>query len=132
MNQILGNMHNLKNNINSTKPNYFKIVFWFFFILSIISIIILFIINHNKKQNELFSQELVKNYKITTLYNLDSNKNSNYISSKLSSEKLIEDNSFVIGLISIDKINLTYPILSSTNDELLKIAPCKFYRSIAK
>lgn len=34
---------------------------------------------------------------------------------------------FVIGLIEIDKINLLYPILSTTSDESLNIAPCRFY-----
>ena len=33
----------------------------------------------------------------------------------------------VIGIIQIDKINIEYPILSKTNDELLKISPCKFF-----
>ena len=32
----------------------------------------------------------------------------------------------IIGIIKIDKLKLTYPILSETTDELLKIAPCKF------
>lgn len=34
--------------------------------------------------------------------------------------------SFVIGIIKIDKIKLDYPILSDVSDELLKIAPCRF------
>lgn len=39
-----------------------------------------------------------------------------------------KDNTFtVIGLIEIKKININYPIISSYNDELLKIAPCRFY-----
>lgn len=32
-----------------------------------------------------------------------------------------------IGIIRIPKINLTYPILSQTTDELMKVAPCKFH-----
>ena len=31
----------------------------------------------------------------------------------------------------INEINLTYPILSTTTDELLKISPCRFARSYA-
>ena len=31
----------------------------------------------------------------------------------------------VIGIIEIPKINISYPILSESNDELLKIAPCR-------
>ena len=34
---------------------------------------------------------------------------------------------FVIGSIQIPSIKIDYPILSDTNDELLKIAPCRFY-----
>ena len=34
---------------------------------------------------------------------------------------------FVIGNIRIPSIGIDYPILSKTTDELLKIAPCKFY-----
>ena len=32
-----------------------------------------------------------------------------------------------IGIVSIPKINITYPILSKTTDGLMKIAPCKFH-----
>ena len=32
-----------------------------------------------------------------------------------------------IGVISIPKINITYPILSKTTDALMKVAPCKFH-----
>ena len=33
----------------------------------------------------------------------------------------------IIGIINIPKINVNYPILSSTSDALLKISPCKFW-----
>ncbi len=32
-----------------------------------------------------------------------------------------------VGIVSIPKINLTYPILSKTTDALMKVAPCKFH-----
>lgn len=32
-----------------------------------------------------------------------------------------------IGIVRIPKINITYPILSKTTDQLLKVAPCKFH-----
>lgn len=32
-----------------------------------------------------------------------------------------------IGVVSIPKINITYPILSKTSDALMKVAPCKFH-----
>ena len=31
------------------------------------------------------------------------------------------------GIIEIPKINIYYPVFSELSDELLKIAPCKFY-----
>ncbi len=34
---------------------------------------------------------------------------------------------YTIGVINIPSINVNYPILSTYSDELLKIAPCKFY-----
>ena len=34
---------------------------------------------------------------------------------------------YTIGVINIPKINVNYPILSETSDELLKISPCKFH-----
>ena len=32
-----------------------------------------------------------------------------------------------IGIVTIPKLNITYPILSETTDELMKVAPCKFH-----
>ena len=32
-----------------------------------------------------------------------------------------------IGIVKIPKIDITYPILSKTTDELMKVAPCKFH-----
>ena len=34
-----------------------------------------------------------------------------------------------IGIVNIPKLNITYPILSNTTDELMKVAPCKFHGS---
>ena len=34
---------------------------------------------------------------------------------------------YVIATISIPKINVNYPVLSETSDELLKISPCKYW-----
>ena len=34
-----------------------------------------------------------------------------------------------IGVVSIPKINITYPILSKTTNALMKVAPCKFHGS---
>ena len=36
------------------------------------------------------------------------------------------------GIIEIPKINIYYPVFSELSDELLKIAPCKFYGKTPK
>ena len=105
--------------------------FFYIFIISIILIVLLILvyifIKYKLLENEKISKKIISNYNIMTLYS-DINENNNV-------NKLLQDNNnqpFVIGLIQIDKINLTYPILSATNDELLKISPCRFARSNAK
>lgn len=120
MNQILGNQFHLSNNTSKSKK--YKIIFWIFFIMLLLFIIVFITIKYNNYKKENFSKKLVKSYEITTLYN--NNISNNYISS-IKNE--FNNNQFVIGLIGIEKINLLYPILSSTTDEGLKIAPCKFY-----
>lgn len=41
---------------------------------------------------------------------------------------IADGNNFtVIGLIEIKDIGINYPIISSYNNDLLKIAPCRFY-----
>lgn len=76
---------------------------------------------HQYHQKEKLSQELLDNYHLTTLYS-DTNY---YEASQLKSDVLVR-NPFVIGMIKIDKIDLNYPILSESNDELLRISLCRF------
>lgn len=61
-------------------------------------------------------QSLNPNSSSSTIFNYNSTSGSKGNSS----------DSFVIGIIKIDKIKLDYPILSGVSDELLKIAPCRF------
>lgn len=60
--------------------------------------------------------------------NLNPNSSSSSIFNynSTSGSKGNSSDSFVIGIIKIDKIKLDYPILSDVSDELLKIAPCRF------
>ncbi len=90
----------------------------------IVSISIYFFIKYKKFQKENFSKNLISNFNITTLY---SNISDDYNASKLISSEVENSEPFVIGLIQIDSIKLTYPILSTTSDELLLISPCRFY-----
>ena len=59
---------------------------------------------------------LIDNYSISRLYN-----NEQPITTYEESGTMFS----VIGIIEIPKINISYPILSESNDELLKIAPCR-------
>ena len=74
-------------------------------------------------KQEKYSNQILNNYSITKLYsnsfsgeNLSSNENTDNA-----------DNSYVMGIIEIPKINIYYPIFSNYNEELLKVSPCKFY-----
>ena len=127
MNQILykktGESIGCKNDFDYNYKNRkkFLLVIVFAILLIIIAISFYIFLKYRLFQNEKISKSLVSNYNIMTLY---SNSISNY-----SVEKKVNENKsepFIIGLIQIDKIKITYPILSSTNDDLLKISPCRF------
>lgn len=93
----------------------FKLQFYISTTLFII-IIILFssmVYSNTKKEKE--SKSLTDSFNISTLYN-----------SSVNTIDKSDNESFVIGIIEIEKIKINYPILSNVNDELLKISPCKF------
>ncbi len=98
------------------KKNKYKIQFIFSFCIALLFFLILSLNIIKSNFQEKISKKLLANYKLTTLYQSSSNKNVN------------TDNysPFVIGIIKINKIDLNYPILSQTNEELLKISVCKF------
>lgn len=115
-----------------TKSNYKKYIIQFFISISIAIFAIIMFISKIYQMNkyEKYSKELLKEYKITTLYKennhseLDPSKaltNQNY--SKVISKKIPP---YIIGSLKIDKINLNYPILSQSNSDLLKISLCRF------
>ncbi len=126
MNQILYNKDDYKSNINYNlnseivDKEHNKSFFKFQFIAS--SLLVVFVItgyflysyNRNKKEN--ISKMLIDNYSISRLYN-----NEQPITTYEESGTMFS----VIGIIEIPKINISYPILSESNDELLKIAPCR-------
>lgn len=116
------NNNNFSNN-NYNKYNKFKFIFIFSIIICILLIAIYIISSYLNSKNEKLSKSLINNFGITTLYS----NSVDYSAFKLNTNNNSISNPFVIGLIKIDKINLTYPILSSTTDELLKISPCYFY-----
>ena len=128
MNQILIteneniNFYNCLYNTNLlvSKKNKNKKKYLILFLSSIIIsniIIIYFLFSFSKRltyQNK--TNILKEKYNINTLY---SNTNS-YSTLKIS--KGIS----IIGLIDIPKLNISYPILSESNDDLLKISVCRF------
>ena len=126
------NKYNNSNNKLIMSKKRFIIIVSFAIITIIIAIIIYAFSKYNLNKNEFFSKKLISNYNVMTLY---SNSINNYtattIENKIDNQDAnsINNNTaepFIIGLIQIEKIKLIYPILSTTNDELLKISPCRF------
>lgn len=124
MNQILGNEAKMDFSYENSNRKKFKIIFWFFIFLSIFSIILLFFLKYNVAKKEKLSKNLISNFNISTLYADSNNYSANRINSDLYKN---DENPFVIGILQIEKIDLLYPILSTTSDELLNISPCRFY-----
>ena len=69
-------------------------------------------------EEEKKSQQLLKAYNITKLYS-SINIPEKYIPSP--------NDSLIIGMIEIKKLNIVYPILSDSTDDFLKISPCRFF-----
>jgi len=125
MNQILykSNVENNNSkNSNNTEKNKFIIILVLAIFLIIVTFFIYFFTKYEELKKEKLSKDLMSSFNIMTLY---SNSINNYSTVEVITEE--ESQPFVIGLIQIDKINLTYPILSTSNEELLKISPCRFY-----
>ena len=98
----------------------FKIIFWIFFLLSIIFLIYFIFFKYSSLKKASISNNLRNSYQIQSLYSNLSNNQIRYSQTN-------KTNTFVLGLIEIPKINLTYPILSNTSEENLEICPCHFY-----
>lgn len=117
MNQILVTEINSYTNYSLIKRK--KIYLIILFISIIICIIILFylLFSYFSKLAEKRKTSAVRNaYMLTSTYN----SNKNYDAIKLS------DTISIIGLLEIPSINISYPILSNSSKELLKISVCKF------
>lgn len=113
MNQILiTKEYNKKQKI---KIFSFKLLFYVSITFFVIIILLFSSIVYSNTKKEQESKVLTDSFNISTLYD-------SYVNDidKLSTE------SFVIGIIEIEKIKINYPILSNQNAELLKISPCRF------
>lgn len=98
-----------------------RIFFIYIFIISILIILFSFIFKFSLYMTQLkynkLSNDLKATYDLERIYISNSNT---YNSIKLSSDISI------IGVIKIPKINLEYPIISNSSDNLLKVSVCKF------
>lgn len=119
MNQIL--YTGINNKRKHSKKNFksFKFLLYFSLFLFISSVSYFCVYLYNSKKQEKFASALINSFNIDSLYSDE----QNYTVVKLNNS----DEANVIGIIQIDKINIEYPILSKTNDDLLKISPCKFF-----
>lgn len=105
MNQILVNQKSNK------KIKYiFKVQFLISIIIAVI-IILIFGVNYNNEEHlEEISTEINKAIKLSSIYSVEEKNSEVYF-----------------GKIIIDKINLEYTVFNYFSEDLLKIAPCKFY-----
>lgn len=133
MNQILLPNNNndensgvLQKNFAFRKSIFFKFQFVICSIIAIGTLLYYGYNLYNNNRQEKLSEKLANNFTITNLYNSNSGYNANLVSTN--NDYIKNNNKFsVIGLIEINSIGINYPILSTINEELLKIAPCKFY-----
>lgn len=113
MNQILVINNNLICNKN-------KRLYIYLFLMSVsicITLLFYFIYSNFSRIYEIKKTNLLRNkYNISILYP----SNTNYTTLKLS------NNISIIGSIEIPKINIFYPIIENTNEDLLKISVCRF------
>lgn len=108
MNQILNTP------LEKSKNTFFKLQF---LVSTFIILCLLIYISFNSFamfKQEKISNQLLDNYNISKLYNSNKEASKNF-----------ENDLF--GIIEIPKIDIYYPVFSTHNDDLLKIAPCKFY-----
>lgn len=124
-NKISTNTNSKQKRKNSIKSLFLKFeVFAFSFASISFSIYYGYsLYNNYKKEN--ISKKLINNFNISRVY-----ANEDYNASILPTTNLYETDSSkfeVIGLIEITSIKINYPIISKFNNDLLKIAPCRFY-----
>lgn len=134
MNQILYIKQDDENHSQKRKKKslnrFLKLQFIFSFIFASLAIFFYFFFQNKSNENEKISKKLIAQYNIASLYQSNElNTSSDNITPLENKQFQVQSqNQFqVIGLIEIPKIHLTYPILGSLSDELLKISPCKFY-----
>lgn len=119
MNQILFNNDDNSNCIKKDNSKKFRLLLYFSLILVICLVSYCMYSYYRKNKSEDLSEIILSSFNIQRLYSYE----DNYTTISLNDNERY----FVIGSIEIPSIRITYPILSDANDELLKIAPCRFY-----
>ncbi len=112
------------NEKNSGKKLFFKAEFLSLTIITASLLIYYIHFRYSLYEYERVSKNLSKGFGITKIYN----KSNDYKAKHLSYEPIYyKDTSFIIiGNIKIEKLDISYPILSEISKEALKIAPCRF------
>lgn len=106
----------------SKKSPQRKIWFRFQFIISVSIMVMLILYGvyyfYYLEKKEEISSNLIANYNIYKLYQ---------DTKQIENESKEETSNGLFGIIEIPKINLYYPVFSELSEELLRVAPCKFY-----
>ena len=116
MNQILHIANNNKEKTSNKKRNY-KTQFILSVTLLFLTVLIYFIILHSKTSKDQTAKQIADSYSISRLYSNNPTKSKTFSQNG--------QNFTIIGMIEIPKIDIFYPIISESNDELLKISPCR-------
>ena len=134
MNQIICTSNsNIDNNYSfkmNKKQNFIKIQFFIFFFVSMLAALYYINLKNDINSSEEFAKNLMDKLSLSKLYGASSEYNAQSLNQEI---YFYENSSFsVIGSINIEKIEISYPILSDINKSLLKLSPCRFYRTGAK
>jgi len=121
MNQIIFSEHENVKDIKKSRGKFFKFLLYMSIVLIFCVTFYFLYSSYILNEKERISKNLLNTFNLEHLYS----SNSNYTVITLNNNS--NEKYFVIGTIEISSISINYPILSDTNDELLKIAPCKFY-----
>ena len=111
-------LYNTNSFINKKKKKQKKYLIYFFISIIICNIILFyFLYSFFLRLTDQNKTNFIKErYNVSTLYSTNSNYNAVKLSNEIS----------IIGLIEIPKINISYPILSNSSENLLKISVCRF------
>ncbi len=99
---------------NKKKINQFIVQLSISIIAILVFISIYLAYNFQLQKEKIFSESVSKNYQV---YKLFSNSDSSNVQYK---------DDYILGNISIPKININYPFFYGISEDLLKIAPCRF------